>query len=502
MTDLQDQLAELFASTATDADVPRLPLEDVLERGELLQRVRRRRAAIGTAAAAAVAVVAVVLPLAAGAQHGHGDDRPAPSHRTSTSSPSPTDTPTTSTAANVIAHGSPTAYVSRGTASAFLWSDCGAHHCSAAWQVIEKGTSYEDVLPYPAENTTLTAGSDGFIVSDYTGGGFVIADDGSTQPLRLVSSGPREPEESLVPHDGGMRLVDTKLGTWSTLTDDTGAAFRTGDAAGESAVAGEHMADGAVELSWRSSADQPWQHRALLSGASDMTPGSVLTDGTRIAAVSAKVADDFDAVVGFSISTDAGAHWHDIPASSLPFYDASQLAETSDGTLFVGGGQGLFRSTDATWTHFVKVPGVTVWGLQPLDDGRMGVMLARLKPPYQVVAVDDSGVTHRCLERRVHAVRRVPERIVLGELELAGELTGVTGGGGDDVDAGALLEGCQQLLRQVEGVVGDEDDLVVARRRIVVVGAAAGDRRRGDQDGGRGDGGTDVLHRVDSLRRC
>ena len=195
MTDLQDQLAELFASTATDADAPRLPLEDVLERGELLQRIRRRRAAIWTAAAAAVAVVAVVLPLAAGAQHGHGDDRPAPSHRTSTSSPSPTDTPTTSTAANVIAHGSPTAYVSRGTASAFLWSDCGAHHCSAAWQVIEKGTSYEDVLPYPAENTTLTAGSDGFIVSDYTGGGFagdfssVTSNDWGTMSFTFPSCG-------------------------------------------------------------------------------------------------------------------------------------------------------------------------------------------------------------------------------------------------------------------------------------------------------------------------
>lgn len=390
---LPDQLIELFGSTATDTEIPPLPLATILQRGQDLQQERRRRTAIwtATATAAAVAVVAVSVTLAGMTRHSHRDDQPAPSHQTSTSSPSPTSTPPASSAASVIAHGIPGPFVSRGQAVALLWADCGAHHCRAAWQVLEHGASYEGVLPYPKENTTLTAGSEGFIVSDYTGGGFVIADDGSTHPLHYTSSGPQKPAESLVPHSGGIRLVDTKLGTWSTLADDTGATFQTGDTASESAGAGERMASGTVELSWRSSANQPWQHRTLLSDAKNMTPGSVLTDGTRIAAVSTKVADDFDAAVGLSISTDAGTHWHDIPASSLPFNDASQLAEASGGTLFVGGGQGLFRSTDSTWTNFTKVAGDSVWALEPLDDGRMGVMFARLRPPYQIVAVDDTG---------------------------------------------------------------------------------------------------------------
>lgn len=87
MTDLHDlpeELVELFGSTATDAEVPTLPLHDVLDRGAALQRVRRRRAAIWTAAAAAVAVVAVSVPLAVTAQHSHGERMSTPSHQTST----------------------------------------------------------------------------------------------------------------------------------------------------------------------------------------------------------------------------------------------------------------------------------------------------------------------------------------------------------------------------------------------------------------------------------
>lgn len=82
MTDHHDQLigdlTELFDSTATDTDIPPLPLQEVLTRGEILQRVRRRRAAIWTATAAAVAVVAVSLPIALA---GHGTRQtPPPAH--------------------------------------------------------------------------------------------------------------------------------------------------------------------------------------------------------------------------------------------------------------------------------------------------------------------------------------------------------------------------------------------------------------------------------------
>jgi len=80
VTDLHDHLTELFGSTATDAEIPPLPLQEILAGGDDLRRVRRRRAAIWTAAAAAVAVVAVSLPLAL---TGHGSQSsPAPTHHT------------------------------------------------------------------------------------------------------------------------------------------------------------------------------------------------------------------------------------------------------------------------------------------------------------------------------------------------------------------------------------------------------------------------------------
>lgn len=87
MTDqLEHDLADVFGSTAGEADVPHLPLDDVVAQGRALQEVRRRRATLWAAVAAAAAVVAGCLPIAVAAHH--SDDRPAPTH--GTSSPSPT----------------------------------------------------------------------------------------------------------------------------------------------------------------------------------------------------------------------------------------------------------------------------------------------------------------------------------------------------------------------------------------------------------------------------
>lgn len=84
-TDLDPGLAELFVSTATDAQVPPLRFHDVLSRGRDLQRLRRRRVVLWTAAAAtAVVVVLVALPFAL---TGGKTDHPA-AHQTPTALPS------------------------------------------------------------------------------------------------------------------------------------------------------------------------------------------------------------------------------------------------------------------------------------------------------------------------------------------------------------------------------------------------------------------------------
>lgn len=93
MTDLQGQLADVFETTAGGADVPPLPLQEVLAWGRRLQQVRRRRTALWTAAAAAVAVVAVTLPLALA---GHGTKQaPQPAHQTRAPSVLPSGSPVT-----------------------------------------------------------------------------------------------------------------------------------------------------------------------------------------------------------------------------------------------------------------------------------------------------------------------------------------------------------------------------------------------------------------------
>ena len=94
MTDqLQQDLASLFEATATDAEVPPLPLAQVVAQGRSLQQVRRRRTALWSVAAAAVAVVAVIVPVAVSAHH--SAEGPAPAHHSQT--PSRDAVPTTPT---------------------------------------------------------------------------------------------------------------------------------------------------------------------------------------------------------------------------------------------------------------------------------------------------------------------------------------------------------------------------------------------------------------------
>lgn len=81
--ELPQQLSDTFKTAASEADVPPLPLRNILVRGEALQGVRRRRVATWAAAAtaAAVAVVALSVPLAVTLQHGHHASQPPTTQR-------------------------------------------------------------------------------------------------------------------------------------------------------------------------------------------------------------------------------------------------------------------------------------------------------------------------------------------------------------------------------------------------------------------------------------
>lgn len=169
MTDLQKDLVALFDTTATDADVPALPLQEVLTRGRSLQRVRRRRAAIWSAAAAAVAVVAVSLPLALA---GHGrDDRPAPAHHsqvptldgvptTPTTLPYATGTELHVGARTVALTGRPSAFISRGDTTLY-WDSLKTERW---WRL--RGTEFEPFgLPRASDRQKPWTGTYGVDVS-------------------------------------------------------------------------------------------------------------------------------------------------------------------------------------------------------------------------------------------------------------------------------------------------------------------------------------------------
>jgi hypothetical protein len=98
----------------------------------------------------------------------------------------------------------------------------------------------------------------------------------------------------------------------------------------------------------------------------------------------------------FAVSADDGRHWADLTREQLPFDFVDSMAATSGGTLYVVGdpdGRGrwrLFRSTDASWTHFEQVPGAR--DVDQLTPGGP-VVLGRTGSPEepQLVAYDDRG---------------------------------------------------------------------------------------------------------------
>ena len=161
MTDqLEHDLASLFGSTATEADVPPLPLADLIAQGRSLQRVRRRRAAIWTSVAAAAAVVAVTVPIAVSAHRHSGS--PAPAHRTATTSPTPNANgiPTTPTTLPYVTGseihlgarvrgltGEPSAFISRGDTT--IYWDIKTERW---WRVWAKDGSVEQFGPPAGSN--------------------------------------------------------------------------------------------------------------------------------------------------------------------------------------------------------------------------------------------------------------------------------------------------------------------------------------------------------------
>ena len=97
--------------------------------------------------------------------------------------------------------------------------------------------------------------------------------------------------------------------------------------------------------------------------------------------------------------------------------------------------------------------------------------------------VEDPLVQDAGGEGVVHAEEGVPQRRVLGQDELVGQLPGVPGGDRLQGVAGVLLEGGDEVIGHGEGVVGDDGDGAAGRARAAGALGAAGRERQADGSG-------------------
>ena len=98
-------------------------------------------------------------------------------------------------------------------------------------------------------------------------------------------------------------------------------------------------------------ADGRWSTRTLDEGN---VPAALVTGNDRVAAL-AGIDGKLTDVGTLAVSVD-GRNWAMLHPADLPFSSVTSMAATDTGTLYLGTRQGLFRSADATWTRFTRVP--------------------------------------------------------------------------------------------------------------------------------------------------
>lgn len=304
----------------------------------------------------------------------------------------PTRTPTR--AERTIAHAGMAAFATDDEGDLLtVWSTCagggGKYHCDYAWRLDTGRRTYTGMLPRDS-GPQVTVGPGGFVVKGWDSPGIVVAPDGSVAPLRPIAPHVLVPGDVLVPSRDGVMAAEPKTGTRWPLSGSTDAGFATGTIAGETAWTQElYSGEGAgATVAW-SHDGRTWQ-RHRISGHGTVA-GTIAAVGDRVAASAGTVGDDVQPLAVWSVSTDAGRTWTDLPAADLPFFNVDEMAATPGGTLYVHSLQsGLFRSTDGTWTHFAKVGTAPVSGLRQVAGG-VGMLQWRHGRPREIVVYDDAG---------------------------------------------------------------------------------------------------------------
>lgn len=374
-----------FPDLATPAERATQPPPFAHVVGRARRQRRRKVLSIATATAAILAVATTSAVLTTGGR----SSGPEPAK------PSPTTSPSTSAADQIIARAGVSDFAMDAEGDVLtLWSTCLASsdgdHCDFAWRLATANGTSTGVLPRNS-GPRVIAGNGGFVVTSWHGGGIVVDPGGSTQPLKRIGQRAVSPGNVVVDMRGGTGVADAKTATWFPLTDAEASRLTGGLVAGETVWTEEGVPGDQTGASVAWSRDgAPWQHHAI-SGAGT-TAGVVTAVGDHVAASTGRVADDYNPLAVWSTSSDAGKSWTELSASQLPFGDADEMAATPGGTLYVHSLlDGLFRSTDGSWTRFEKVPGR--WLVSQLHQVQSGVAMLQWQhhKPQQIVVFDDGG---------------------------------------------------------------------------------------------------------------
>lgn len=377
-SDRTDSFPDLAGPAAHATRPPRF--EELSERAQ--RRRRRTRAALG--GGVSLAVVAVV---AIGVSLGQSKT-PAPSASPHRAHPTVLKQGKVSaTADTVIAHGTLFRYAVDADGDLLtLWTNCPGGQefgvkCHFAWRLVaddtvSTGTLTDDSFPQ------VSGGTGGFAALGSHAVAVAIRRDGTAVPLRKAAARPITAGEVYVAPYGVAAIVDVADATWFPLTSN-GRALGVGALDGGTPWA-LSASGSSPAVSWLVGGS--WSRHGLSAGS-----GVLAVSGDHVVATGARVTDDYRALTSWNVTVDGGTTWTKLPGSALPFKDAISVAATPKGTLYVASSvDGLYRSTDATWTHFVKVPGAAEVGQVAADRSGVVVLAGTGRSAHLLVA-DDAG---------------------------------------------------------------------------------------------------------------
>lgn len=391
---MPEQQLPPFPDVATPASRATVtpPFEVIVERA----RQRRRRNLLGVAAVTA----AVLAAVATGTALNGGHERTAPQPAKRSQGPSSTATPVEVDAARIILGGGLVSYAAGPDGSLLtVWRKCTDESddasCHAAWQLHTAGDTFQGLVR-GAVPRVYNAG-DSYVVQSSTARtqGIVIDHVGQIRPLSTAEDGVVAAGDALVSTRSGLAVVDPSTAlVWPLPPIDGSERWANGMVSSSGVVwAMPDLGLNRVWVSWKTSTASAWQHHVVSQASADgSTTGDITVAGDHVAAFSSYDGVDVPSIGTLSVSADAGTTWTDLPRDELPFDSIDAMAATATGTLYVvmGGGGALFRSVDASWTHFTRIPNPQhIDRLESAGDEVLGVGGTFEQP--RLFALDDAG---------------------------------------------------------------------------------------------------------------